>query len=274
MYNPSCFLIHCQSNLHAGSGDTNYGIIDKMIQRDPVTKMPCIFSSSLKGALREYFEEGPEKDRTSALTAAIFGKSSDPENEGTDNSKGNTIFHEAQLIGLPVRSNLKPYFIATSKIALINWLTKSELLGLSFPALRNEIIALPDTVLKGVPKIIGTAIPNLDIEDFANVGSMTATIAELKKYLGDDIVLMNDDDFKEICSDYDLPVIARNNLENGESKNLWYEQIVPHQSRFVFYTVTIGTDTFTNSINSINGKNVQIGANSSLGYGFCKITKI
>ncbi|MEI6680814.1 MAG: hypothetical protein WCL21_19555, partial [Mariniphaga sp.] len=125
--------------------------------------------------------------------------------------------------------------------------------------------------LKGVPKILGAAISNIDIEDFANVGSLTPNITELKKYLGSDIVLMHDDDFKEICSDYDLPVIARNNLENGESKNLWYEQIVPHQSRFVFYTVSIGTDTFTNSI---NGKNVQIGANSSLGYGFCKITKI
>lgn len=271
MYNPNCFLIHCQTNLHAGSGDTNYGIIDKMVQRDPVTRMPCIYSSSLKGALREYFEEGPEKDTIGVLANSIFGKKTEQENEGTDNSKGNTIFHEAQLIGLPVRSNLKPYFIATSKITLVNWMNKSGLLGLNFMALKTEINTLPDDIAKNVPKIIGTLIPHLDIEDFENVGSVAATITELKRYLGSEILLMNNDDFKEICSDYDLPVIARNNLENGESKNLWYEQIVPHQSRFVFYTVCLGADKFTGNIHD---KTVQIGANSSLGYGFCNITKI
>lgn len=270
MYNPTCFLIHCQTNFHAGSGDTNYGIIDKMVQRDPVTKMPCIYSSSLKGAFREYFEEGPEKETTEVLANSIFGKKVEQENEGIDNLKGNTIFHEAQLIGLPLRSNLKPFFIATSKTVLLNWMYKSGLLGLTFTALNAEIEALPD-ITKNTPKIMGAVIPNLEIEDFENVGSQAATLTELTKYLGSDILLMNNDDFKEICSDYDLPVIARNNLENGESKNLWYEQIVPHQSRFVFYTVCMGADNFTDNIHN---KTVQIGANSSLGYGFCKITKI
>jgi CRISPR-associated protein Cmr4 len=55
MYNSSCYLIHCKTNLHAGSGDTNYGIIDKMVQRDPVTELPCIYSSSLKGSAQGVF---------------------------------------------------------------------------------------------------------------------------------------------------------------------------------------------------------------------------
>jgi CRISPR-associated protein Cmr4 len=115
MYNSSCYLIHCKTNLHAGSGDTNYGIIDKMVQRDPVTELPCIYSSSLKGALREYFENGPEKEAISGFAEGIFGKIGDDDADGGDKSKGNVVFHEAQLIGLPMRSNKKPYFIATSK---------------------------------------------------------------------------------------------------------------------------------------------------------------
>ncbi len=270
MYKPNCFIIHCQSNMHAGSGDTNYGIIDKMIQRDSVTQLPCVYASSLKGAFREFFTEGPEKEILSGLADGIFGKKISQESEGVDNSKGNTIFHEAQIIGLPVRSNQRPYFMATSKIVLENFIEKSIMLGLNFPSIEAEILSLPN-VTSGSPMIIGSEVNELIIEDYENVGSTPVTITALVGLLGNNIVLMHHDDFKDACSNYNLPVIARNNLENGESKNLWYEQILPHQSRLVFYTVSIGEDRYSANINS---KIVQIGANSSLGYGYCKIIKL
>lgn len=271
MYSSSCYLIHCQTNLHAGSGNTTYGIIDKMVQRDPVTGLPAIYASSLKGAFREFFEEGPDKEGLAALASGIFGKKVNQESEGTDNSKGDTVFHEAQLIGLPVRSNQKPYFVATTKTVLTHWLDKADLFSLSFTKLKAETNTLPD-IADGQPKIIGAAIPELTIEDFENVGSISNPKAELAKLLGNNILLMSDTDFKNTCSDYSLPVIARNNLENGESQNLWYEQIMPHQSRFVFFTINlVGKNDFGANIND---KTVQIGANSSLGYGYCKISKI
>jgi CRISPR-associated protein Cmr4 len=271
MYQSKSYLIHCQTNLHAGSGDTNYGIIDKMVQRDPVTELPSIYPSSLKGAFREYFEEGPDKATLASLAESIFGnKVMKQENEGTDNSKGNTIFHEAQLIGLPMRSNKQPFFVATNKVVLQNWLKKAGLFGINYTALNAEIEALTE-ISEGSPKILGNPITALMIEDFENVGNINTPCTELKKYLGDNILLMHYDDFYEVCSDYNLPVIARNNLENGESKNLWYEQIIPHQSRFVFFTVSIVEDDFSAKIHE---KTIQIGANSSLGYGYCKITKI
>jgi CRISPR-associated protein Cmr4 len=112
---------------------------------------------------------------------------------------------------------------------------KAVLFGLNFSDLKKEINELPDNVTENAPRILGSAITNLMIEDYDNVGAHTATFTELAKHLGENILLMHHDDFTDACSDYNLPVIARNNLENGESKNLWYEQIVPHQSRFVFY---------------------------------------
>lgn len=270
MFNVNCYLINCLTNLHAGSGDTNYGIIDKMIQRDPVTKLPTIYASSLKGAFREYFKHGPEKESLRNSIIDIFG--AEVKDDDNDNSKGNTIFHEAQLIGIPVRSNQRPFFIATSKETLNRWLIKAKLLGLSsrLSAIVAEIASLPE-INKGEPKIIGEAISGLDIEDYENVGAVQNASSELIKYLGNNILLMHDDDLKESCSDYSLPVIARNNLENGESKNLWYEQIVPHESRFVFLTLDLSTDKFSSHIHN---KVVQIGANSSLGYGYCLISKL
>lgn len=44
------WLIQAISNLHAGKGDADFGIIDKHVQRDPVTGLPVIFASSIKGA--------------------------------------------------------------------------------------------------------------------------------------------------------------------------------------------------------------------------------
>jgi CRISPR-associated protein Cmr4 len=47
------YKINTLSNLHVGSGDINFNVIDNQVQRDPVTNLPNINSSSLKGAFRE-----------------------------------------------------------------------------------------------------------------------------------------------------------------------------------------------------------------------------
>lgn len=271
MYTSNCYLLHCKTNLHAGSGDTNYGIIDKMVQRDPVTNLPSIYASSLKGAFREYFEEGPEKNKLKDIANQVFGSKTKTEKENSTNGKTDIIFHEAQLIGLPVRSNKKPYFIATSKTALLNLVEKLALIGIPCDSLKAEVKALPD-VAENTALITGEDATDLLIEDFEDIECLTTATNSIQQLVGKNIALFHENDFTDLCSDYNLPVIARNNLENGESKNLWYEQIVPHQSRFVFFTVSVsGSDLFEKAI---SGKAVQIGANSSLGYGHCSISKL
>lgn len=45
----NAWLIIAKANLHVGNENiSNYGLIDKAIQRDIVTNLPCINSSSLK----------------------------------------------------------------------------------------------------------------------------------------------------------------------------------------------------------------------------------
>ena len=43
---------------------------------------------------------------------------------------------------------------------------------------------------------------------------------------GKTLYILPEETFKKI----ELPVLARNKLDNGISKNLWYEQVVPHES--------------------------------------------
>lgn len=72
-----------------------------------------------------------------------------------------------------------------------------------------------------------------------------------------------------------LPVIARNCLENGISKNLWYEEIVPRQTEFYFMVLSEDKKlllTFSEEIKE--SEYIQIGANASIGCGYCKITEM
>lgn len=54
-YKTDIYAIRCITNLHAGSGDATYGVIDKLVQRDPITNYPGIYAPSIKGAIREHF---------------------------------------------------------------------------------------------------------------------------------------------------------------------------------------------------------------------------
>ena len=79
---------------------------------------------------------------------------------------------------------------------------------------------------------------------------------------------MSDDDFKELCDDEHLPVIARNCLDS-KNPNLWYEQVLPRFS--VLYFPLIAAENFDVFKNAVTNTLVQIGANATIGYGFCKI---
>ena len=118
------YLITCLTNMHVGTGGANYETIDNSVQRDIVTEMPTIFSSSIKGALREFFKNkwGQNDDKLNY----IFG----PDNTrtaGKDGNIGHYNFLAADLISYPVRSEQKPYFNATSPFLLqqVNKLAKA-----------------------------------------------------------------------------------------------------------------------------------------------------
>ena len=221
------YMIRCLTNMHVGKGDATYEVVDKCVQRDVTTGVPCIYSSSLKGALRHFFTS-----RKFAYIDHVFGSdmSRDGENENKKNEKeysvGNFTFFQANLLAYPVQTTREgaTYILKTNK------------------ALQESI--------KELAKLLSA--PS-NIEDLLPEG--------IEKDLSNEALEQ-------------LPVIARNQLDNGKSENLWYEEVVPAESRFVFFVSYDDEEIFAKFDKIIQEKVIQIGANGSIGYGFCKITKV
>lgn len=259
------FKLIPQSNLHAGAGSSNYGVIDNLVQRDVTDQYPCVFASSLKGAFRDYYENVLNKK---AEAKAIFGN----EIGDSNSQKGGYVFSDAHLLALPVRSNQRAYFMATCPALLQKFLdVVTKDFGVSndtISDLEKEINLLKN--VSALPKIIGQPLLDLKIEDFDGMKNDVVNIPKLKKLLGNDIILLSDDDMQYQCSDYALPVLARNCLDNGQSTNLWYEQIIPRKTVFYF----LAEKMTSTHIFDIGEKLVQVGANATVGYGRCEISKL
>lgn len=212
--NTRVFLITAKTNLHVGNeGGAEFSIIDKTIQRDPLTGLPCIHSSSLKGALNEFCTTKMDAD----TRIRLFG--SDKKKEKTDTRKGEAVFFDAHLLFLPKQEDERLYSLRTAQVVL---------------ARMKERISL----LEGKADL--SVLPAHGEEEY--------------------------DEFKEACSDDNLPIIARNVLDDGGiSQNIWYEQVLPAET--VLYAVI--KEKKDDLKEALDGAVIQIGANASIGYGYC-----
>lgn len=267
------YKITTLSNLHVGSGDINFDVIDNQVQRDSITNLPNINSSSLKGAFREHFTgDGNESN----MVKYIFG----PENNSNDSHQtGAYSFFEGQLLTRPVRSNVKSHFNATSKAIIKNLLQTIEDFEIDFDnEIKIELEKLLKIDLKKGSPVIFENSNNAYLEDLKAITN-NLDVSKLKELLGDDLALFDDVELSEL----DLPVLARNALENGVSQNLWYEEVVPKKSTFFFCIgkpQNIDPKDYDQKIKGFEnrfdkeGSKLQIGANKSIGYGFTKVQKV
>lgn len=260
------YQIEAISNLHAGSGEANEGVIDNLVQRDSVTGLPIVNASSLKGALREHFK-GQDKE----LIKHVFGSEvNNPENE---RKAGAYRFFDARLLAIPVRSDKAPYLMATSPMVLKDYLRTLDLFGLEVDNnLELERLAqqAPDA-----PKVGNRTYNQARIEDLEKEATCTESLEGLPAWLGDAGVLLPDVDFRTLCDNDHLPVFARNYLNDGQSDNLWYEQVLPRFSRLYFAVLVPDEDARFRQFNAhITGSLVQIGANATVGYGYCRLTNV
>lgn len=222
------YVIRCLTNMHVGKGDATYEVVDKCVQRDVTTGVPCIYSSSLKGALRQFFSKQgfTELDYVFGADVNRDKKNNSNENNEEEHSIGNFTFFQANLLAYPVQTTQEgaTYILKTNK-------TLQE----PITELAN-LLSAPSNIEALLPKGIEKDLSNEALEQ--------------------------------------LPVIARNKLENGKSENLWYEEVVPAKSRFVFFVSYDNEEIFAKFDKIIQEKVIQIGANGSIGYGFCKITNL
>jgi CRISPR-associated protein Cmr4 len=268
------YTIETLSNLHVGSGEINFDVIDNQVQRDAITNLPNINSSSLKGAFREHFSVAGEEPST--MVKYIFGGSNDDKDSHTG---GAYSFFEAQLLTRPVRSNVKSYFNATSPAVIKNLLESIENFDIVFDeTLKQELIEFSKLKPQKHKPIIFQNITNAVLEDDSALSDKFDT-SKLTPFLGENLALFEESDFQAL----DLPVLARNALENGVSQNLWYEEVVPKKSKFFFYigkADNLDPKDYDQKIKSFesrfdrDGGRIQFGANKSIGYGYSLVKKV
>lgn len=254
----SCFAykIECITNLHVGSGDLNYNIIDNEVERDAVTGYPIIHASGLKGALREHFKN--KKDLPSDCSIVeIFGQKAGKE----EIKAGSYKFLDAYLLARPMRvSGQLASIMVVSEKSVNDFIRRMNAFGIDKYGTEFLSVDFPE----GVNFLSNAEGTSVEAEKTASIPSDAKKVLNrLSDLIGDKYAVVKD------FNDYDLPVVARNYLEDGISKNLWYEEVVPHDS--VFYTIIISPD---------DGKElpldkiIQIGGHASIGCGFTKFTKL
>lgn len=219
------WFITPKTNLHVGNEDTsNYGLIDKMIQRDVITGLPCINASSLKGALNEFCCESMDGD----TRLRLFGY--DKLQKG-ESRKGQVKFFDARLLFIPMQDDQELYVLATAVEVINDFMKHMALFGLTFDVKVDE--------------------------------------ESLSEWIGHRVKVVDYKLFSEMCSDDNLPIIARNRIESGESKSLWYEQVLPRES--LLYTIIQEQQEELSAL--LDGNIIQIGANATVGYGYCQFKK-
>ena len=260
------FTIECLTNLHVGNGDANYNIIDNEVERDYVLNTPIIPSSGIKGALREHFEAkwGKKDLRITEIFGSDFGQTSLGKTE-----PGTYKFFGAQLLVRPMRvSEGTVSFVQVTSLeninAFLNLLSGvgiEKLLGVQTAA-KFSLDVQKNVIYTNNPDK-SRAVEGIKTIEFPPEAKALEEF--LDKLVGGDYAIVDK------LSRYDLPVLARNQLDNGISKNLWYEEIVPHKSLFAFVVLT--PDENIELEFEINTA-VQFGGNASIGCGYTRVTEV
>ncbi|MDR2638532.1 MAG: hypothetical protein LBC09_01695, partial [Helicobacteraceae bacterium] len=181
------------------------------------------------------------------------------------------------LLGLPVRSDARPYFVAISPSIAADLLNTAQTLGVSLGAYKE---ALSKIAAAKTAQVSGAKEATLELFEIKAQPAQNAFDA-LKPLLGDHIAVIPNEQFQELAKE--LPVIARNHLENGISKNLFYEEVLPRETR-LWFMLGVPSDEllhrddkeefyagFKAFEEALLGDTPQIGANASVGYGLTKI---
>ena len=262
------YKIKAITNLQVCSGEENFGVVDNLIQRDAATGFPAINASSLKGALREFFEQS--KSLSENDIDKLFGSKPDEKNNP---NAGALRFLDAHLLAMPVRTSRVPYLMATCPMLVRDYIQKCELLNLPITFNKTKIDTILNSAQQSQPFVFCDKYKGIYIEDLDKKTLFNETLVGLKKIIDidtQDFVLFHDDDFKKLCDNDHLPIIARNCLDG--KGNLWYEQVLPRLTKMYFFV--IANDNLLNFTNALSSQLVQIGANASVGYGFCQITQV
>jgi CRISPR-associated protein Cmr4 len=181
-------------------------------------------------------------------------------------------FFDAHLLAVPMRADLNPYYLCVSPKSIETYVDMAKAFGVVIDDTLQKIVDY-----EGSEIVVKNGTPV--IEDTKAKEDKNFPWEALEKLVGEPVAIVPNVIFESLLDD--LPIIARNQLENGESKNLFYEEVLPRKSKF--FTI-ISFPTYLNIENKTRLQNsfdkfceyitsdnlIQIGANASIGYGVTK----
>lgn len=254
-------FLHCLSPLHAGTG-SDLGYIDLPIQREKHTGFPKVEASSLKGALREIFEQNTDELQ---VPFDVTKKVNEKNNidlsfgpESGDAHAGAIGFTDARLLLFPVKS-LKGIFAWVTCPRVLEKF-KSELLlchntkeKKELEDLANEVPSssqLDNTISDlGLLGINGKVV----LEEYAFTLTQRESVkkfaTELNKYLkltdlDKRLIILQNDEFTDFVKLH-TEVITRIKIGDSgtaEGQALFNEEFLPAES--VLYSLVLASPIF------------------------------
>ncbi|MCP5498575.1 MAG: type III-B CRISPR module RAMP protein Cmr4 [Leptospiraceae bacterium] len=251
------FLI-CETPLHAGSGDS-LGIVDLPIQRERHTGFPKIEASSLKGAIRESFEENEnvinvfDSQETTVNEKMNIHLTFGPEETGDAGHAGALGFSDARILLFPMKSMKGVFAYITCPAVLKRF--KKELedvckLGSNKDFLKIENFDnYKDTVSNKEHLCLNNHVV---LEEYAiKIEKEDNTIAKYlaevtrKSEINDKLVILPDNVFTDFVQ-LSTEVITRTKINNEtgtvQSGALFTEEFLPAES--VLYSLVMASPIF------------------------------
>ncbi|HHW01217.1 MAG TPA: type III-B CRISPR module RAMP protein Cmr4 [Thermoanaerobacterales bacterium] len=301
------FFMICETPLHAGSGN-DLGIVDLPIQRERHTDFPKVEGSSLKGCIREAFEDLEEIDlngsklteknkREEAVTLA-FGP------EKGDLHAGALGFTDARILLFPVKSMKGVFAWITCPKVLERFKGDLLLSGIKdLPELpeANTVPYGSSLLFEGDKVILEEYTFNVkkpaegdECTRFAQwLSNKVFPSCKEYKYWSEkmrkDIVVLSDDDFRDFVN-LSTEIVTRTRIDNDtgtvQGGALFTEEYLPAES--VLYSLVLASPIFSENKGVFKNKDkkeeemileyfsnnlpgiIQLGGNTTLGKGIIR----
>ncbi len=289
------FYIHNISPMHVGSGQ-DLGIVDMPIQRESHTNYPKIEGSSLKGSIREAFENSGKDEIKIHLVFGYDETNASEEAKEIFKEKGQYAgaigFSDARILLFPVKSVKGTFAWITCPYVLKRFKKDLEICEVEKTfEIPNENTITEDSKIK-----VDDNVVILEEYSFSNVNENKKT-TELAEFFAEEIgideikeklIVVEDDVFKDFVTQF-TEVITRTKIDNstGTVKDgaLFTEEYLPAES--VMYSLAMASPVFAPIEERYKEKLkseedvlnffkecpnvIQIGANATIGKGICEI---
>jgi CRISPR-associated protein Cmr4 len=267
--------LHAITPIHSGTGQAA-AIVDLPIAREKATGWPIIPASSLKGVLRDIWENNGNQ----SLVDKAFGRMEEA---------GALCFGDQRILCLPVRSFFGTFAYVTCPLALSRFVRDMQVLGATLPfdaapsEVTNDSILLPPNSSKlaqdgkvYLEDLDLTANVDDRVKDVAD-GLANALFQEDATAFTSRFAVVSDEVFN-FLSETAMEVTARVRLEDGVKKvvdgGLWYEEAVPAEAIFCGPVVLADYARRNDGgalLEALQDQLIQIGGKSSVGRGLCRM---